>query len=99
MIVEYQSLPFEGKAQNLVGSLWESRASSIDFSNADQIEKCTWMPFPGGVSWTPQQVEANGRKGRRAACVLAEDSLHYRVYDLDHRDRDFNGIEGVDDMA
>ena len=36
-----------------------------------------------GPTWTPERIEINGRKGRRAVCVLAQDRLRYRVYDLD----------------
>lgn len=56
---------------------------SVDLANAEHLSKCTWQKFPAGVSWTPQRLEVNGRKGRRVACVVAEDGFHYRVYDLD----------------
>ena len=39
--------------------------------------------FPAGPIWTPECIEINGRKGRRAVCVLAQDRLRYRVFDLD----------------
>jgi hypothetical protein len=39
--------------------------------------------FSMGPTWTPERIEINGRKGRRAICVLAQDRLRYRVYDLD----------------
>lgn len=39
--------------------------------------------FSAGPTWTPERIEINGRKGRRAVCVLAQDRLRYRVYDLD----------------
>ncbi len=29
------------------------------------------------------KLEVNGRKGRRAVCILYEDRLHYGVFDLD----------------
>ena len=47
--------------------------------------------FPAGPTWTPECLEINGRKGRRAVCVLAEDRLRYRVFDLDS----FSSIEGT----
>ena len=28
-------------------------------------------------------MDINGRQGKRAICVLAQDALHYRIYDLD----------------
>lgn len=55
----------------------------IDFSDPDVASAYTWQIFSEGVSWTPDKLEVNGRKGRRAICVLAQDGFHYRVYDLD----------------
>ena len=57
--------------------------SSIDISGPNVASEYTWQEFPEGVSWTPERMEVNGRKGRRAICVLAQDRFHYRVYDLD----------------
>ena len=28
-------------------------------------------------------MAVNGKTGRRAICVLAQDGFHYRIYDLD----------------
>lgn len=39
--------------------------------------------FPKGLSWTPERLEVNGRKGRRVVCVVAQDKIHYRIFDLD----------------
>ena len=57
--------------------------SSIHLPGPDIASEYTWLEFPEGVSWTPERIEVNGRKGRRAICVLAQDRFHYRVYDLD----------------
>ena len=57
--------------------------SSIDLSDPDVASAYTWQVFPEGFSWSPEKLEVNGRKGRRAICVLAQDRFHYRVYDLD----------------
>ena len=57
--------------------------SSIDLSCPDVASSYTWQEFPEGVSWVPEKMEVNGKKGRRVLCVLAQDRLHYRVYDLD----------------
>ena len=56
---------------------------SIDLSAPDIASAYTWQEFPEGASWTPERMEINGRKGRRVICVLAQDRVHYRVYDLD----------------
>ena len=56
---------------------------SIDLSAPDTASAYTWLEFPEGAFWTPERVEINGRKNRRVICVLAQDRVHYRVYDLD----------------
>ena len=56
---------------------------SIDLADREDLNACTWQEFPAGVTWTPERIEINGRKGRRVICVLAQDRFHYRVYDLD----------------
>ena len=53
--------------------------------------------FPPGPTWTPKRMEINGRKGRRAICVLAQDGLHYRIYDLDSMTNDEETMEIVDE--
>lgn len=40
------------------------------------------FPRPGPKS-RPVRIEVNGRKGRRAVCVLYADGLRYEVFDLD----------------
>ncbi|KAL9102889.1 MAG: hypothetical protein Q9163_002012 [Psora crenata] len=60
--------------------------TGLSVSDSFPLDEYTWLKFRSGVSWTPKFVDVNGRKGRRAACVLAEDQFHYRVYDLDNRD-------------
>ena len=69
--------------------------SSIDLSGPDVASEYTWREFPEGVSWTPEKMGVNGRKGRRAICVLARDRFHYRVYELDSS----SGGEGVQDTG
>jgi anaphase-promoting complex subunit 4 len=39
--------------------------------------------FPQDASWAPERIEINGRKGRRVVCVIAQDKIHYRIFDLD----------------
>lgn len=57
--------------------------SSIDLAGPNVASAYTWQELREGVSWTPERMEVNGRKGRRVICVLAQDRFHYRVYDLD----------------
>ena len=56
---------------------------SIDLADPEHLRTYTWLEFPPGVSWTPERMEVNGRKGRRVICIVAQDNFHYRVYDLD----------------
>ena len=39
--------------------------------------------FAKGLSETPLKLEVNGRKGRRVVCVVFDDKIHYRIFDLD----------------
>lgn len=57
--------------------------------------------FPVGPTWVPERIEINGRKGRRAVCVLARDRLRYRVYDLDSLtpDEGISSVSGSDGDA
>ena len=57
--------------------------SSLDLTRAVHYEACTWLQFPPEASWTAENIEINDRQGRRMVCVLAQDRLHYRIYDLD----------------
>lgn len=40
---------------------------------------------PSGANSTPLRISVNGRKARRAICVLFADGLHYEVLDMDGR--------------
>lgn len=73
--------------------------SSIDLADPEHLRTYTWLEFPPGVSWTPERMEVNGRKGRRVICIVAQDNFHYRVYDLDSatETRDL-GPEGSDEL-
>ena len=66
----------------------------IDLANPDHLIDCTWQKFHTGVSWAPQRIVVNGRRGRRAICVIAEDEYHYRVYDLESPR---HGIDEIED--
>ena len=67
--------------------------SSIDLAAPNVASTYTWQELREGISWTPERIEINGRKGRRVICVLAQDRFHYRVYDLDSA----SGGEGYQD--
>ncbi|KAL9615153.1 MAG: hypothetical protein Q9167_000359 [Letrouitia subvulpina] len=70
------------------GVAWNANEKSIelcvtDLSQQKNALEHTKHVFRSGPSWTPEKLEINGRKGRRAACLLAQDRLHYRQYDLE----------------
>ena len=58
-------------------------AAHLDLSNEGEIKQYIQHTFPDGPSWTPQRLEVNGRKGRRAACVVPEDRIRYRIFDIE----------------
>jgi len=57
-------------------------SAHLDLSN-EAMKQYIQHTFPDGPSCTPQRLEVNGRKGRRAACIVAEDRIHYRIFDID----------------
>lgn len=67
---------------------------NIDLSNPTTMEACTRHTFPNQITWLPETIEINGRKGRRAVCVVAQDRIHYRVFDIDPPPKD-DGLEAV----
>lgn len=71
------------KETEVKGAFTNRQSSDFDLSDTGFRKACTWLEFPAGVSWAPESLAVNGRKGRRIVCVLAQDRLHYRVYDLD----------------
>lgn len=72
---------------------------SIDLADPEHLRTYSWLEFPPGVSWTPERMEVNGRKGRRVICIIAQDNFHYRVYDLDSATETQDlGPEGSDEL-
>ncbi|MCJ1390336.1 hypothetical protein MMC18_003195 [Xylographa bjoerkii] len=60
-----------------------SISNFMDLSRHVDMKQYIQHTFPGDPSWAPESIEVNGRKGRRAVCVVAQDRLHYRIFDLD----------------
>lgn len=65
-------------------------SESINLTRSSDIAIHTVHTFPTAKVWAPQRLEINGRKGRRTVCVLAEDRLHYRQFDIDKLDSAMN---------
>ena len=67
-----------------------------DLSSFSELEGYVHQRFPSlSHSWMPQSVEVNGRKDRRALCVISQDRLHYAMFDLDSR---HEGEDGQDNL-
>ena len=81
---EYQSFDNQGTGKASTTTVF--KLDPLD-AKASRVLQYT---FPAGPTWTPESLEINGRKGRRAVCVLAEDRLRYRVFDLDS----FSSLDG-----
>ncbi|KAL9031876.1 MAG: hypothetical protein Q9196_000131 [Gyalolechia fulgens] len=65
------------------GSILER--TGIDLTNQNDVTFHTMHRFPTGKVWIPQGLEVNGRMGKRTICVVAEDRVHYRQFDIDNR--------------
>lgn len=90
--LNFQNCPIaRGPQSEVLAKIKSSPALTFDpFDdglNGDHLQHT----FPAGANWTPERICINGRKGRRAVCVLAQDHLHYRIFDLDSSPAD----EGV----
>ncbi|KAI9847251.1 MAG: hypothetical protein M1830_007395, partial [Pleopsidium flavum] len=57
--------------------------AGLNLSDLSLLAPYTRHTFPREGSFQPERLEVNGRKGRRVVCVLDQDKLHYRVFDLD----------------
>ena len=58
-------------------------AVGLDVSFVSSLAPYTRHIFPKESASQPDKLEVNGRKGRRVVCVLDQDGLRYRVFDLD----------------
>lgn len=59
-------------------------ASDLDIAreHTDIVLHC----FPSsGIKSKPVRLSVNGRKGKRAICVLFADMTHYEVLDIDYQ--------------
>ena len=92
LLIPYRSKRISSRGLNYkiesdLTSIEIDKDRSLNLMDTQRIEEHTWLKFAAGVSWTPKRVDVNGRMGRRAVCAVAEDRFHYRIYDLDSRDR------------
>lgn len=75
-----EGLPFADYGVNREGNA--DNPPHIQSFDLEQAGPHLRHSFPKGPSWTPERMDINGRPGKRAICVLAQDALHYRIYDL-----------------
>ena len=68
----------------------------MDLSRTDTMKRYIQHTFHSGPSSAPESIEVNGRKGRRAICVVTEDRTHYRIFDLDPPKVE-NGLDNIAD--
>lgn len=78
--LEYTTQALEGKS---VAESAKSVTASLNLQDTEQAAQHTRHTFPPGVSWAPEKMDINGRKGRRVICVVAQDKKRYRMYDVD----------------
>ncbi|KAI9721737.1 MAG: hypothetical protein M1812_002072 [Candelaria pacifica] len=55
----------------------------LDLRDSEGMRHYLQHSFPPNETWTPERLEVNGRRGRRALCVLGADRIHYKIFDLD----------------
>ena len=69
----------------LRGNSTEARIESWNYSNLDEMTMEVKHIFDFAVDKSkPLALEVNGRKSRRAVCVLFEDRRSYQVFDIDN---------------
>ena len=60
------------------------RIASLNLTSFSDMEPHTLHSFPStSPSQAIERIEVNGRKGRRVVCVVTQDRLRYRVFDLE----------------
>ena len=74
-----------------------SIAASLDVRDPEQMARLTRHIFPAGISWAPEKMDINGRKGRRVMCVVTQDKKRYRMYDVDSNPEVEEKEDGLDD--
>ena len=99
LVLPYKNLPYqqlteESIAKEYLEYMANAFTATLDLSDEGRIRQYVQHNFPQGLAWTPAKLEINGRKGRRILCVLAEDRLQYRVYDLDSSSSNESAAEG-----
>ena len=64
----------------------------LDLSSNDKLLPYIRHTFSAGLPFEVKRLEINGRKGRRVVCVVAQDMMRYRIFDLDSGSVDSEGV-------
>jgi anaphase-promoting complex subunit 4 len=86
-VIQYTPLPSDSLSSTLLprGAAAPTSMRQTIAITPHVIEKHTRHVFEG--RFTPLKLVVNGRKGRRVIVVLGSDRKHYRVLDMDYRQR------------
>lgn len=98
--IPYITLPAESASEHILPTGTPPSPGQATPVSPSQVQDYTIHVFAHRERFVPSKLVVNGRKGRRALVVLAEDGKHYRVLDLDYPGRgpkDEGGVEGVDE--
>ncbi|KAL8943883.1 MAG: hypothetical protein Q9216_000777 [Gyalolechia sp. 2 TL-2023] len=79
-----ESLPTNKENEVDPGSI--PQRTGIDLTDPNDVTIHTMHRFPTGKMWIPQRLETNGQRGMRTICVVAEDRVHVRQFDIDIRE-------------
>ena len=59
-------------------------SNDLDLSSAEAKRPYIRHSFDEALFRKPARLEVNGRKGRRVVCVVFDDKIRYRIFDLDN---------------
>ena len=82
------SLPYRGSNspfnyQDITDNKDPAFVPDVRTISQDAMEGLVAHTFATGPSEGVERCEVNGRTGRRAVCVVAEDKIRYRIFDID----------------
>ena len=69
-------------------------SNDLDLSSAEAKRPYIRHSFDEALFKKPARLEVNGRKGRRVVCVVYDDKIRYRIFDLDNPPVDAVVVDG-----
>ena len=96
---EAQTLPYVDCTDDLKTSV--ARPDAFDSATTQKLSSAELNGRYGchhfaGDTFRASTLEVNGRKGRRVVCVVSEDGLQFKTYDLDSGAGDDDQDDGQD---